>query len=48
MHGQWDWMNDPEVHSTSWEWDITGPSAHWKHTHNYIHHKVHQRARDGR
>ena len=39
MHGQWDWMNDPEVHSTSWEWDLTGPSAHWKHTHNYIHHK---------
>ena len=39
MHGQWDWMNDPEVHSTTWEWDITGPSAHWKHTHNYIHHK---------
>ncbi|NLG46630.1 fatty acid desaturase [Gordonia sp. (in: high G+C Gram-positive bacteria)] len=39
MHGQWDWMNDPEVHSTSWEWDNTGPSAHWKHTHNYIHHK---------
>src|SRR5574340_1384151 len=22
MHGQWDWMNDPEVHSTSWEWDM--------------------------
>ncbi|MFT4200795.1 fatty acid desaturase family protein [Gordonia sp. (in: high G+C Gram-positive bacteria)] len=39
MHGQWDWMNDPEVHSTTWEWDNTGPSAHWKHTHNYIHHK---------
>ena len=39
MHGQWDWMNDPEVHSTSWEWDNTGPSAHWKQTHNYIHHK---------
>src|SRR6478735_3500414 len=39
MHGQWDWMNDPEVHSTSWEWDIVGPSAHWKQTHNYIHHK---------
>ena len=39
MHGQWDWMNDPEVHSTGWEWDNTGPSAHWKHTHNYIHHK---------
>ncbi|MGB3698051.1 MAG: fatty acid desaturase [Gordonia sp. (in: high G+C Gram-positive bacteria)] len=39
MHGQWDWMNDPEVHSTTWEWDNTGPSAHWKHTHNFIHHK---------
>ena len=24
-HGQWDWMNDPEIHSTSWEWDMTGP-----------------------
>lgn len=20
-HGQWDWMNDPEIHSTAWEWD---------------------------
>ena len=39
MHGQWDWMNDPEVHSTTWEWDNTDPSAHWKHTHNFIHHK---------
>ena len=39
MHGQWDWMNDPEIHSTSWEWDVTGPSAHWKQTHNYLHHK---------
>ncbi|WP_084435932.1 fatty acid desaturase family protein [Aldersonia kunmingensis] len=39
MHGQWDWMNDPEVHSTTWEWDNVGPSAHWKQTHNYIHHK---------
>ncbi|MBT0565676.1 fatty acid desaturase [Williamsia sp. CHRR-6] len=39
MHGQWDWMNDPEVHSSSWEWDNTDPSEHWKQTHNYIHHK---------
>ena len=37
-HGQWDWMNDPEIHSTSWEWDQTGPSAHWKRAHNYSHH----------
>ncbi|MET7769731.1 fatty acid desaturase [Nocardia sp. NPDC005366] len=39
MHGQWDWMNDPEIHSSSWEWDNTGPSKHWKQTHNYLHHK---------
>ncbi|MGJ0117628.1 fatty acid desaturase family protein [Williamsia sp. MIQD14] len=39
MHGQWDWMNDPEIHSTGWEWDNAGPSEHWKQTHNYIHHK---------
>jgi NADPH-dependent stearoyl-CoA 9-desaturase len=37
-HGQWDWMNDPEIHSTTWEWDMTGPSAHWKRAHNYSHH----------
>ncbi len=23
-HGQWDWMNDPEIHSSSWEWDMVG------------------------
>ncbi|MGV9734247.1 fatty acid desaturase family protein [Rhodococcus aetherivorans] len=39
MHGQWDWMNDPEIHSASWEWDNADPSAHWKQTHNYLHHK---------
>jgi len=38
-HGQWDWMNDPEVHSTEWEWDTTSPSVQWKKSHNFIHHK---------
>jgi fatty acid desaturase len=38
-HGQWDWMNDPEVHSTEWEWDNTAPSVQWKKSHNFIHHK---------
>jgi linoleoyl-CoA desaturase len=38
-HGQWDWMNDPEIHSTEWEWDTTCPSVQWKHSHNFIHHK---------
>jgi NADPH-dependent stearoyl-CoA 9-desaturase len=37
-HGQWDWMNDPEIHSTTWEWDWVGPSAQWKRAHNYAHH----------
>jgi fatty acid desaturase len=39
IHGQWDWMNDPEVHSSTWEWDTTCPSEQWKHSHNYVHHK---------
>ncbi|MGO3325889.1 fatty acid desaturase family protein [Gordonia sp. (in: high G+C Gram-positive bacteria)] len=39
MHGQWDWMNDPEIHSSSWEWDSTCPSVQWKHSHNFVHHK---------
>ena len=39
IHGQWDWMNDPEIHSTEWEWDTTSPSEHWKKSHNFIHHK---------
>ncbi len=39
MHGQWDWMNDPEIHSSTWEWDMTGASKHWRFTHNFMHHK---------
>ena len=38
MHGQWDWMNDPEIHSHTWEWDTIQPAEQWKHSHNYIHH----------
>jgi NADPH-dependent stearoyl-CoA 9-desaturase len=39
MHGQWDWMNDPEIHSSTWEWDMNGSSKHWRYTHNFVHHK---------
>jgi linoleoyl-CoA desaturase len=39
MHGQWDWMRDPAIHSTTWEWDNATPSDAWKHSHNQIHHK---------
>jgi fatty acid desaturase len=37
-HGQWDWMNDPEIHSSTWEWDMVGVSAQWRFSHNYRHH----------
>ena len=37
-HGQWDWMNDPEIHSTTWEWDMAGVSSQWRYSHNYRHH----------
>lgn len=37
-HGQWDWMNDPEIHSNTWEWDIAAPTSQWRYTHNYQHH----------
>ena len=37
LHGQWDWMNDPEIHSS------TGvghgrASSQWRYSHNYRHH----------
>ncbi len=38
LHGQWDWMRDPEIHSTTWEWDMASPSDTWKHSHNELHH----------
>ena len=37
-HGQWDWMNDPEIHSTTWEWDMVALSSQWRYSHNYRHH----------
>ena len=38
MHGQWDWMNDPKIHSSTWDWDTASTKEAWKHSHNYIHH----------
>ncbi len=38
LHGQWDWMRDPKIHSTTWEWDHATPAEAWKRTHNYEHH----------
>jgi linoleoyl-CoA desaturase len=38
MHGQWDWMNDPDINSKSWDWDTASPADAWRHSHNYEHH----------
>jgi len=38
LHGQWDWMNDPQIHSTTWDWDTASTAESWKHSHNFVHH----------
>jgi fatty acid desaturase len=39
LHGQWDWMRDPKIHSSTWDWDHASPPAQWKRAHNEVHHK---------
>jgi linoleoyl-CoA desaturase len=38
LHGQWDWMRDPKIHSSTWEWDHATPAEQWKVSHNELHH----------
>ncbi|GGM23825.1 MULTISPECIES: fatty acid desaturase family protein [Micromonospora] len=38
LHGQYDFMRDPKIHSTTWEWDHVSPADQWKHSHNELHH----------
>jgi NADPH-dependent stearoyl-CoA 9-desaturase len=38
MHGQYDFMNDPDLSSATYEWDNVCPADQWKHSHNYLHH----------
>ncbi|MEE4249133.1 MAG: acyl-CoA desaturase [Alcanivoracaceae bacterium] len=38
IHGQYDWMNDPNLNGKTFEWDLVGTSEHWRKTHNYSHH----------
>ncbi|MEP9382188.1 acyl-CoA desaturase [Nocardioides sp. KR10-350] len=38
LHGQWDWMRDPKIHSTTWEWDNASTAEGWKKSHNETHH----------
>ena len=39
LHGQWDWMRDPKIHSTTWDWDHVSPPEQWQHSHNQLHHR---------
>lgn len=38
MHGQYDWMREPELNSRTFEWDTVCPADQWRHSHNYLHH----------
>ena len=38
LHAQWDWMKDPQIQSSTWEWDTMSPSDRWIHSHNVVHH----------
>ena len=38
MHGQYDWMNDPQLNSQTYEWDTVCDSESWRNTHNFEHH----------
>jgi linoleoyl-CoA desaturase len=38
IHGQYDWMGDPQLQGSTYEWDIAGTSDNWRKTHNFRHH----------
>lgn len=38
LHGQYDWMNDAELNSQTYDWDIVCAREHWIHSHNVLHH----------
>ena len=38
LHAQWDWMKDPAIQSSTWEWDTMSPSDRWMYSHNVVHH----------
>src|SRR2546422_5928028 len=40
MHGQYDWMQDPEFHSQTYDWDNACAATAWRHSHNYLHHAL--------
>ncbi len=38
MHGQYDWMQDPQLNSKNFDWDTACPGDQWRHSHNVMHH----------
>ncbi|MFD0363990.1 fatty acid desaturase family protein [Nocardia sp. GCM10030253] len=49
MHGQYDWMREPDLNSREFEWDNVCPGDQWRHSHNYMHHtytNIHNKDRD--
>ena len=38
MHGQFDWLNDPNLNGANYDWDTMSSGDDWKYTHNYLHH----------
>ncbi len=38
MHGQYDFMNEPSLNGSTYEWDIVGTSDNWRASHNHMHH----------
>ncbi|MGL5985620.1 MAG: fatty acid desaturase family protein, partial [Burkholderiales bacterium] len=38
MHGQFDFMNEPEFCGKRFEWNHACPADFWRYTHNYEHH----------
>jgi fatty acid desaturase len=38
LHGQYDFMRDPELSSATYEWDMVGTAKSWRKAHNATHH----------
>ncbi len=38
LHGQYDFMGDPELSSATYEWDMVATAKSWKRAHNATHH----------
>jgi len=38
IHGQYDFMSEPSLNGSTYEWDIAGTADNWRESHNYKHH----------